>query len=103
MLRILYGKRKKKKKTSNFHRKRLNLSEAQTAAEGTTAAAGQSAGHVCLQQYDCCTLQSKVFSMENVYLPSIRAVKSCSACKNGQNIFSEVLLRIFNMQTVSKN
>ena len=42
--------------------KRLNLSEAPTAAEGTKAAARQSAGHVCLQQYDCCTLQSKVFT-----------------------------------------
>ena len=42
--------------------KKLNLSEAPTAAEGTKAAARQSAGHVCLQQYDCCTLQSKVFT-----------------------------------------
>lgn len=66
-----------------FIEKRLNLSEAQTAAEGTRAAAIESVGHVCLQWYDCCTLQSKMFYMENVYLPFIRAEKSFSACKNG--------------------
>lgn len=63
--------------------KRLNLSEAQTAAEGTRAAAIESVDHVCLRWHDCCTLQRKMFYMQNVYLPFIRAEKSFSACKNG--------------------